>query len=201
LELSFESQAFPRAGTVIGSTMPSPEPSGALQASAYLVDVRWGVAYPLTRVCTGIGRDGSNPVLIRDTAASRSHCEIQRNGEEFTLHPIGSADTQLNGTRVSGPRRLAEGDVITVAYSRLRFTHEPPTDDLVLAPAQPAVDPALAGRTTEVREIVTPDQLRELRHRLLRPVELPWYRFVGMVIGGAIVVAVLVAAAIHFLLR
>lgn len=168
---------------------------------AHLVDLRWGVAYPLHRVCTAIGREASCPVLIRDTAASRSHCEIQRNGDQYTLYPIGSAETRLNGVPVTAAAPLEEGDVIEIAYTRLRFTRKPPAGDVVPAPEHAAVDPEFAGRNTEVREIVTPERLQELRRQMLRPVELHW-RILAMAVGlSALALALLIRLAIHLLER
>lgn len=168
-----------------------------MTAPAHLVDLRWGVAYPLHRVSTEIGRDQANPVIIRDTAASRSHCEIRRDDDQFTLFPIGSAETHLNGGRIREPRVLEEGDLVDIAYSRFRFTREPPTGDVILAPEHPVIDAQFAGRKTETREIVTPEGLQELRHRMLRPVELHWRMLLGSVLVGALALALLIRLAIR----
>jgi hypothetical protein len=177
----------------------APNATTAPPAPAYLVDLRWGVAYPLHRVCTGLGRDASNPVIIRDTAASRSHCEIQRNGDGFALHPIGSAETHVNGSRVRGPCELKEGDLVEIAYSRFRFTRQPPQGDVLPAPEHPAVDSEFAARNTEVREIVTPERLQELRRQMLRPVELHWRVLVASVLAGALLLAILIRLAMRLL--
>jgi len=163
------------------------------------VDVRWGLAYSLYRVCTGIGRDAGNPVLIRDLAASRTHAEVQHRADEFVLFPIGDAETKVNGALVVEPRPLAEGDVIEIAYTRLRFTHKPPSGDVVPAPEHPAVDPNFAGHATEVREIVTPERLHELRRDLLRPVELHWRVILAGVVVASLGLALLIRLAIHLL--
>ena len=168
-----------------------------MTAPAHLVDLRWGEAYPLHRVCTGIGRDASNPVIIRDPTASRSHCEIQRDGDQFTLFPIGSAETHVNGGRIRAPQRLEEGDLVEIAYTRFRFTLKPPPEDVILAPEHPAVDAEFAGRNTEMHEIVTPEGLQELLHRMLRPVELHWRMLVGSVLVGALALALLIRLAIR----
>ena len=163
----------------------------------YLIDVRWGVAYDLHRVSTGIGRDASNPVVIRDLAASRSHAEVRRDGGRYVLHALGSAETRVNGAIVAGPRVLAEGDVIEIAYTRLRFTGIPPTGDVVPAPVGVVVDADFAGRKTEIREIVSTAQLRRLRRQVLRPVELHWWMLVVTILAGSLVLALLIRLAIH----
>ncbi|MDE3215370.1 MAG: FHA domain-containing protein [Gemmatimonadota bacterium] len=168
---------------------PSPAPHAAPAQPASLVDVRWALAYPLTRLCTGIGRDAGNPILIRDLAASRSHCEIQRAGDAYVLHPVGSAETKVNGMAVTAPRALAEGDVIEIAYTRLRFTRRPPAGDVLPAPEHAAVDPDFAAHRTEVREIVSTEKLQELRRHLSRPVSFNPWLMAGAIVGGALVVA------------
>ena len=179
------------------SASPSSTPTPTPTPPAYLVDLRWGVAYPLHRVCTSVGRDASNPVIIRDAAASRSHCEIQRNGDDFALHPIGGAETHVNGERVSEARPLAEGDLVEIAYSRFRFTRKPPSRDILPAPEHPAVDSDFAARNTEVREIVTAEHLQELRRKMLRPVELHWRVLVLSVVAGALALALLIRLAMR----
>ena len=174
--------------------MPPASPS-LPEPPAHLVDLRWGVAYPLSRICTGIGRDASNPILIRDPAASRSHAEVQRSGDSYVLHPIGHGETLVNGLVTAGPRALAEGDVIEIAYTRLRFTRSAPDADVLPAPELPALDADFAERRTEVREIMTTGrlrQLRELRHQLTRPRRAHW-RVVAMAVGlGALAVALII---------
>ena len=165
----------------------------------YLVDVRWGVAYDLHRVCTGIGRNASNPILIRDLAASRSHAEIRRAGDRCVLLPVGAAETRVNGVAVTGPRPLAEGDVIEIAYTRLRFTRKPPEAGVTPAPERTVVDADFAGRKTEAREIVSPERLRELRRELLRPVELHWRIVLMGVLAGALALALLIRLAVRLI--
>jgi len=172
-------------------------PSESQPAVGHLVDVRWGVSHSLHRVCTGIGRDAANPILIRDPAASRTQAEVQRSGDAYVLHPIGTAETRVNGVVLTAPRPLAEGDVVEIAYTRLRFTRNAPDGDVVPAPEHAAVDAEFAGRTTEIREIVSPEKLQELRRELMRPVELHWRVILGGVIVAALALALLIRLAIR----
>jgi len=68
-----------------------------------------------------VGRDSSNRVRLADSALSRRHCVIRREGERVLLTDLES----LNGTFVNGrPVRehtLADGDQIAVGDSRLVF--------------------------------------------------------------------------------
>ncbi len=180
---------------------PTPPPPPAQPPNASLVDVRWALAYPLTRVCTGIGRDTSNPILIRDLAASRSHCEIQRVGDAYMVYPIGSAETKVNGVVLTAPRALAEGDVIEIAYTRLRFTRKRPSGDVIPAPEHAAMDPEFAAHTTQIREIVTSKKLRQLRDHPGHPVRPGRWRLAAAIVGGAVVVALAILLAMRLWAR
>lgn len=155
----------------------------------------------MRRVVTGIGRDASNPILVRDLAASRSHAEVRRTGDAYVLHPIGTAETRVNGVVVTGPRVLAEGDVVEIAYTRLRFTRNPAAGDVVPAPDHVAVDPDFARHKTEVRDMMSPEKLQEVRRRLMRPVELQWRMLVAGVLAAVVVLALLIWVVIHLLSR
>ena len=164
---------------------------------AHLVDLRWGVAYSLDREITGIGRDIKNVVILRDAAASRFHAEVRRVGDRHMLHVIAKTETKVNGRVVWGMCELAEGDLIEIVYTRLRFTQKALPMDVMPAPAATAVDLRLAERNTEPRELVSTEQLHVMRRRLRRPMprperRRPW-RWVAIVVGGLAILAVLIA--------
>src|SRR5688572_21291207 len=69
-------------------------------ADAWLVDDRWGKAYPLTDQETTIGRGQPSAIIIRDPAVSRVHASVRRRGVEFVLSVTGSAGTSVNGEPV-----------------------------------------------------------------------------------------------------
>ncbi len=169
------------------------------EPSASLVDVHWGVAYALQRLSTGIGRGDTNPILVRDPAASRNHAEIQRDGTRFVLHPIGNAQTCVNGIPIRAPHALAEGDEIEIAYTRFRFTRRPPGIDLMPAPEHPLVDPALSGQQTQIREILTRERISQLRAELLRPPETHWKRRAAVIAAGALLLALLIRLLIRLI--
>jgi len=127
---------------------PSPPPLAAVAQTAYLVDDGEKKAYPLHNRSTGIGRDASNAILIRDPMASRFHADIRREAGGFVLHARGSAGTLVNKRRIGSPCMLAEGDVVEIAYTTLRFTMQPLAEDVATGPAQAAVDDAFARRLT-----------------------------------------------------
>jgi pSer/pThr/pTyr-binding forkhead associated (FHA) protein len=154
---------------------------------AYLVNERADAAYRLASRSTGIGRDQSNVVVIRDPMASRFHAEIRREAGGFVLHARGSAGTTVNDHRVAGPWMLEEGDRIEIAYTVLRFTSEAPTEkQLTTEQAEPSRDsqtrptPINDGMTIESAVVASPP------HR--RP-------------GVLVAIALLIAIALWFWLR
>jgi Protein of unknown function (DUF3662)/FHA domain len=69
-----------------------------------------------------IGRLADCRVIITDTNTSRHHAEIRRAGSGFVLSDLGSTNgTFVNGERLLGDRRLADGDIVTVGAVSLRF--------------------------------------------------------------------------------
>jgi hypothetical protein len=62
-------------------------------------------------------------VLDADSAVSRLHAELQRIGDEWLIVDDGLSrnGTFVGRERVSGRRRLADGDVITVGVTRIAF--------------------------------------------------------------------------------
>lgn len=99
-------------------------------AEAWLVDDRWGKAYPLTGAETSIGRGPSSTIIIRDPAVSRAHARVVRRGPDFVLTVVGSSGTSVNGEPVNGEHTLAEGDTIEIALTALRFTFQAPTGEM-----------------------------------------------------------------------
>lgn len=62
-----------------------------------------------------IGRLPGSEVFVEDPRVSRRHAEIRIVDGEVTLRDLGSTNgTFVNGTRVTRPVVLADGDQITV---------------------------------------------------------------------------------------
>ena len=101
--------------------------------SAWLVDERWAKAYPLGADVT-IGRGSDNTIILRDPAVSRLHAEVKKAGASFVLRAYGSSGTNVNGIRVGGDYELREGDVVEIAFSKLRFTTKAPTNEMLVIP-------------------------------------------------------------------
>jgi pSer/pThr/pTyr-binding forkhead associated (FHA) protein len=114
-------------------TPPAAKTSESTIPVGFLVDERANAAYSMVSRSTGIGRDRSNAIVIRDPTASRFHAEIRREAGGFVLHARGSAGTMVNNRQVASPCMLEEGDQIEIAYTVLRFTMQTPTAEQLAA--------------------------------------------------------------------
>ena len=71
---------------------------------------------------TSLGRDAGSTIRINDEHVSTHHAEIRRRGSRWVLRDLGSTNgTAVNGTSVKGERVLADGDVIALGATSLRF--------------------------------------------------------------------------------
>jgi hypothetical protein len=110
----------------LDGTAPATSPTAA---SAYLIDIRGGLAYALTNEPATIGRDPVNQIAIRDPSVSRFHAEVRptADGLGFAVRSMGAGGSSINGVLVgSSPRVMAEGDLVRIAGTTLRFTLQPP---------------------------------------------------------------------------
>jgi hypothetical protein len=70
----------------------------------------------------GIGRLPSCEVVVADPNASRRHAEVRPQGGGYVVVDLGSTNgTRVNGLLVVGDRLLADGDVIGVGTTTVRF--------------------------------------------------------------------------------
>jgi phosphoserine phosphatase RsbU/P len=78
--------------------------------------------YPLGRLRITIGRSARNDLCIPDPFASRVHAEVRKEGDEYILQDLGSANgTLYNGSTVSGAIPLAPGDRIQIGETEIIF--------------------------------------------------------------------------------
>lgn len=84
---------------------------GPNQGSTFLID----------KDVTTAGRHPESDIFLDDVTVSRRHAEIRRDGEDFSIHDVGS----LNGTYVNRQRveqtRLADGDELQIGKFKLVF--------------------------------------------------------------------------------
>jgi serine phosphatase RsbU (regulator of sigma subunit) len=70
-----------------------------------------------------IGRGEESHVFLPDYRLSRRHAEVEQRIDGFYIVDLGSTNgTFLNGQRVNGEHRLADGDLISLGDSRLVFS-------------------------------------------------------------------------------
>lgn len=122
---------------------------------AYLIDDAAHVAYALRNRSVGIGRHGSNAIVLTDPTASRFHAEVRREAGGFALYAPGAAGARVNGDFVDGARLLAPGDMIAIASAEWRFEPSAPAG-VRIVDATPSTDfrrsPAVTGMQTRVVE-------------------------------------------------
>jgi serine phosphatase RsbU (regulator of sigma subunit)/pSer/pThr/pTyr-binding forkhead associated (FHA) protein len=78
--------------------------------------------FQLGRLRVTIGRSARNDLCIPDPFASRVHAEVRREGDQYVLQDLGSANgTLYNGNPVSGPLRLTTGGRIRIGETEIVF--------------------------------------------------------------------------------
>ena len=115
----------PSEATVVSgnATIVSGVASAPSLPRAKLVIVQNGAKSEVTiqQVETILGREATNPVVVRDPMSSRRHAKITIENGEFWIEDLKS----LNGTRVNGEvitrRKLASNDQIKIGDATLTF--------------------------------------------------------------------------------
>ncbi len=78
--------------------------------------------FPLGRLRITIGRSARNDLCIPDPFASRVHAEVRREGDEYLLQDLGSANgTLYNGATVQGVVPLTVGGKIQIGETEIIF--------------------------------------------------------------------------------
>jgi pSer/pThr/pTyr-binding forkhead associated (FHA) protein len=102
-----------------------------------------------------VGRRPSNEVCLDwDSEVSRVHAALERAGTEWTLVDDGLSHngTYVDGARVTGRRRLRNGDVIAIGGTAIAFCA--PSGDSVSSPTVTSVGPHVAERLTPAQRRV-----------------------------------------------
>lgn len=77
---------------------------------------------PLEKLRTTMGRSSRNDVCLSDPFASRFHIEIRREGDDYLVADVGSANgTLLNGAQLVRQTRLQPGDELRVGETTVTF--------------------------------------------------------------------------------
>ena len=75
-----------------------------------------GSSYYLDKTEISVGRDLSNEISVPDSEISRRHARFIVKADGVYIEDLGSTNgTFLNGVRLSAPKLLANGDLITLA--------------------------------------------------------------------------------------
>ncbi len=129
-----------------------------------------GTVYALEGEQLSIGRDSSNEIPVNDAEVSRRHARLTFQGGKFVLDDMGSTNgTFVNGQRLTGPRVLKSGEVISLG-EQIVFVYEAVDSDPgatmvsprnVPAQARPVVappppPPAFAGQVPASQPEVAP---------------------------------------------
>lgn len=78
--------------------------------------------FPLGRLRITLGRSARNDLCVPDPFASRVHAEVRREGDEYFLQDLGSANgTLYNGTTVQGSVPLTAGGRIQIGETEIVF--------------------------------------------------------------------------------
>src|SRR5258708_5010436 len=78
--------------------------------------------FQISRLRMTIGRSARNDLCIPDPFASRVHAEVRREGEEYFLQDLGSANgTLYNGVAVQGGLPLTPGGRIQIGETEMIF--------------------------------------------------------------------------------
>ncbi len=132
-----------------------------------------GSIFEMKEAAITIGRSSGCQVVIPDASISRRHAQIVRQESGFYAQDLGSRNgTAINGQRLSEPRRLEDGDTLTVGNIPLRYVAGNPAP--ATAEREAAIPaPAAAGKPdTSEKDLgheptATPPRGRE-KHRPLR---------------------------------
>lgn len=145
------------AGAGVFAYLQSLQPAApaAPATRAYLIDIAGLAAFPLAATPVRIGRDPTSEIVVRDAMVARFHAEVRPadpaagDGPAYTIRALAAAGSTVNGSLIGGaPRPLAEGDLIRLGTTTLRFTTAaPPAAARVVVRSEP---PTAAGARTRM---------------------------------------------------
>ncbi len=92
--------------------------------SAYVIYEFERRAYPVTEHPVRIGRDGSNDIVLRESAVSRFNTVIRRENDRPVIESPGSTPALLDGVPVVGTEVLSEGARVEIGMAILTYTEK-----------------------------------------------------------------------------
>jgi len=86
---------------------------------------------PLGRLRITIGRSARNDLCVADPFASRVHAEVRREGDQYFIQDLGSANgTYYNGSRLEGAVPLQHGGRIQIGETEIVFVDQQAAPEL-----------------------------------------------------------------------
>jgi hypothetical protein len=117
-----------------------------------------GMTFPLEQEEILLGRDLANDITIGDPEVSRRHARFFMRDDNVFVEDLGSTNgTFLNSERISSPKQLRVGDVITLGENVV-LVFEKPSVDLDATTVTPP-----APRKEERMPVVPPPQYQEVK--------------------------------------
>ncbi|SDD91249.1 FHA domain protein [Myxococcus virescens] len=145
-------------GLLTGTDEPAPSRAATLTC---LTGLDVGRVHALAEAQTDIGRGSDVAMRLRDRAVSRTHARVLHGEGGFSLEDLGSPNgVFLNGQRVESRVPLADGDVIEMGRSLLRFQAAVEETPPPASPAGEQESPsgAASPASTEVTVEPTPEE-------------------------------------------
>jgi hypothetical protein len=111
----------PSAAAGVHASRPGPVTGRLVVVKS--ADLQGGEGFELNSAQLTIGRGNQNDIPIAtDEYASARHARFEPRQDGVWVQDLGSTNgTFLNGTRLDRPRRLAQGDVVRVGETDLRY--------------------------------------------------------------------------------
>jgi len=127
-----------------------------------------GMTFPLEQEEVLLGRDLANDIAIGDPEVSRRHARFFMQDENLYVEDLGSTNgTFLNGERISSPKQLRIGDVITLGENIVLVFEETSFD-----PDATMVSPQ-APQSEYTPPAAPPPQYQEVEQPQYQPVPEP----------------------------
>jgi hypothetical protein len=111
----------PSAAAGVNASRPGPVTGRLVVVKS--ADLQNGEGFELNSVQLTIGRGNQNDIPIAtDEYASARHARFEPRQDGVWVQDLGSTNgTFLNGTRLDRPRRLAQGDIVRIGETDLRY--------------------------------------------------------------------------------
>ena len=116
------------------------EDANAPDPNLALVTAGGDWSYTLRRLCTRIGRNSDNDIVIEGDRVSRYHAEIVReDGEMLVVDKQSRNGVWLNGSRIKGSAPIISGDAIRIGRQEFIFVVKDKAKDEVKSAAKGVV--------------------------------------------------------------